>query len=359
MEYVNDKNSLSYRDLACHLAYLSYKKGGPYESSLTSLYGLLAQSESEKERLARSLVIGDIFYQESIMDSVVVYLDEVYKHESNTGAKLFAAQRLQEIFLSKGDIALANEYALFCAQCANTTNHYGEFDSQLAELFRVYRQNEEKDRHWRQMQKIRGGVAVFSILLAVIVTVIIALLAIQKKRQKRWMEKKEIQHSKNLERLEQEKRMLSERLQQMDEEKAKVQLAEFEALMNERICVDIKQRLKKAGKLSSFDVKDYPDFALSSKEETQLFQIIDKHCGDFSRKLKRLFPSLSSKDIQLCRYYLLDLTVLQVAILKHIDYSSIRKRSSNLKTKLDCEELHLRLKSSLFDITEDSHADSV
>ena len=113
--------------------------------------------------------------------------------------------------------------------------------------------------------------------------------------------------------------------------------------------MNIRQRLKKADAYASFDVKDYSSLALSSKELSELIQVIDRHCPDFSRRLKKQYPELNSNDIQLCRLYLLNLKVLQVAILLATDYSSVRKRTKRLKEKMGSEELHLQLKSTFFD----------
>ena len=77
---------------------------------------------------------------------------------------------------------------------------------------------------------------------------------------------------------------------------------------------------------------------------------IKSHCPDFSKTLRFLHPMLSSKDLQLCQFYLLGLSMLQVAVLLGTDYSSIRKRTKRLKEKIGDEDLYQRLKSDLFEI---------
>ena len=118
--------------------------------------------------------------------------------------------------------------------------------------------------------------------------------------------------------------------------------------MRETVCLNIRQMMKKADAFSSFDVKDYASLTLSQKEQEELIKAIDRHCPDFSKRLKELYPEVNTNDMQLCRLYLLDLSVLQVAILLGTDYSSIRKRTNRLKEKMGSEELHLQLKSTLF-----------
>ena len=185
-------------------------------------------------------------------------------------------------------------------------------------------------------------------------------LAISEERQKaeNTLKAREIQHlaalgkTKNsIIQLQEEIKLLNERKEQQGKEttQPKFPMEEYDALMREGLCVNIKQRLKKAEAYTSFDVKDYPAMALSSKELSELIQVIDRHCPDFSRKLKKQYPALNGNDIQLCRFYLLNLKVLQVAILLGTDYSSVRKRTNRLKEKIGSEELHLQLKSEFFE----------
>ena len=153
-------------------------------------------------------------------------------------------------------------------------------------------------------------------------------------------------------RLQAENKELNERIEHADmlhEERPKIRKTEYIALMNENICIDIRQRLKKAEAYSSFDVKDYASLALSKIEKEELVHAIARHCPEFSKRMKSAYPELSINDLQLCRLYLLDLSVLQVAILLGTDYSSVRKRTNRLKEKTGSEELRRSLKSTLFE----------
>lgn len=123
----------------------------------------------------------------------------------------------------------------------------------------------------------------------------------------------------------------------------------FETLTREGIYRNIVQRLKMAESCSSFDVKDYAPLALTQKEMNELFSAIDRHCPDFSKRLKKMYPELNRGDLQLCRLYLIGLSILQAAILLGTDYSSVRKRTVRLKKKLGSEEIHRCLRSFFFE----------
>jgi hypothetical protein len=65
LDLLTDTNNLVYRDIAAHLAFLSYKNEATKKSSaLKQLNSLMARSQSDKEYLARCAVVGEIYYYE-------------------------------------------------------------------------------------------------------------------------------------------------------------------------------------------------------------------------------------------------------------------------------------------------------
>lgn len=396
-----DTNNLTYRDLATLLTFCLYKKSVPMSSSLAKLYYLLEQAESEKERLSRCLTLGAFYYYEKQYDSAIVYLDRVFLGSTSMNAKKQAAEWLVEICKAQGSTSEIMEYADFLVPFANLNENQGALKSQLTELCHNYEESRQENLHQKKVKKLMGWGGLVLAIMAILATIMVisyfvnkkqrghlkaqkeeteeklrttihehikeleekdlALdMAITEERQKaeKSLKAKEIQHSavlgkaKNtIRHLQEINRMLNERKGQenMETEQPKALMEEYDALMREGLCINIKQRLKKADAYTSFDAKDYSSLALSSKELSELIQIIDKHCPDFSRRLKKQYPELSSNDIQLCRLYLLNLKVLQVAILFGTDYSSIRKRTNRLKGKIGSEELYLQLKSTFFE----------
>ena len=365
LSVVPDTNSLIYRDIATHLAYLSYKKEGTSQPSLYKLHNLLSQAESEKEYLSRCLSIGTIFYHEQQFDSAIIYMNMVYNGNSSIDSKLFTAQKLQELYLINGDTATANTLARFRSQFANTRDQYGDQYSELAEQYHAHIQRRQEMLHQRKMRsQMKWSVSVI-VLLTFLGGVLMLLNFVNKKRHKHLKTQNEEnehrlrQHSatigrlkSTMVRLQAENKELNDRIEHADmiqAEKPKIRKTEYVALVNEDICISIRQRLKKAEAYSSFDVKAYASLALSDKEMEELVHAIDQHCPDFSKRMKSAYPGLSANDLQLCRLYLLDLSVLQVAILLGTDYSSIRKRTNRLKEKTGSEELCRNLKSTLFE----------
>ena len=77
-EILFDTNSSTYRDIATHLAFLSYKRGDSV-TAINHLYKIKKQAESEHEYTSRCLTIGEIYYHEHRLDSAWHYLSIVYK----------------------------------------------------------------------------------------------------------------------------------------------------------------------------------------------------------------------------------------------------------------------------------------
>ncbi len=388
-----DTNNLTYRDIATHLTYLSYKKGETSQTALNQLNSLLSKAESSKEYLARCLSIGEIYYLEQQFDSAILYMGLVYDSANSIDSKLFVAKRLQEIHLAKGDTALANSLAIFRSQYAYPGNRYGEQDSKLTALCNEYEKGKQETLQKGKTKMImKQGEFILAIMLVLTLIMLIFHIAYKKRNEhlkketenrldaalqdheKKLEEKelaiaeerrkaenmlkaKEIQHMaalgkarNTIQHLQEENKKLNEQ-QKQEQWQPKAPKGEYEALTGEGLCINIRQRLKKMDAFSSFDVKDHASLALSSQELSELIRLMDIHCPDFSRKLKKLYPNLNSKDIQLCRLYLLNLSVLQVAVLLGTDYSSVRKRTNRLKEKIGTEEIFLQLKSTFFEET--------
>ena len=146
---LNDTGSLIYRDIAIHGACLSYKRTKNTQLPLFQLRKLLAQSEDEREYLARCLAMGDVFYHETQYDSAWLYLKRVYSGTTSVGAKKQAAEWLLEICRKQGRAPEMSEYAVFLAPFANQAENNSACKSQLVALYNAYT-HERSDRLRRQ-----------------------------------------------------------------------------------------------------------------------------------------------------------------------------------------------------------------
>ncbi|MBR5082623.1 MAG: hypothetical protein IKX35_09320 [Bacteroidales bacterium] len=110
---LSDTNSLIYRGIETHLAFLSYKMGVSPSFLTNQLHGLLVDAKSNQEYASRCLTIGEIYYHERQFDSAWYYLNIAYNQTINVPTKKQAAEWLVEIGEAHGKNKEASEFAMF------------------------------------------------------------------------------------------------------------------------------------------------------------------------------------------------------------------------------------------------------
>ena len=333
-----DTNSSTYRDIATHLAFLSYKRGDSV-TAINHLYKIKNQAESEHEYTSRCLTIGEIYYHEHRFDSAWHYLSIVYKKNHSIGSKKQAAEWLAEIAKTQGRNAEVYDYASFLVPFANIEENQSEIKSQLTELYNSFRQAHLSRQHQQMVKKY------MTIGLVVLVGLLVGLLAYvflyhKNKRRKRLLEKqiKEEQFS-----LDMKQKALSGRLKKSNEEvrKLKGQIKQMDDLVaksetaisfnEEPICCLIMERVKEGRFKSKIDHFTYKDFALEKQQLLDLRLAVDRHFGQFTVRLKKSYPELTNSDLDYCCLYLLSLTDADVAALMQRAYNTVVERDGKIK----------------------------
>ena len=336
---LSDTNSLLFRDIFTRQVFLSYKKKGLEESTLTQLDFIMSQSNSETEYLLRSLTKGEVFYQEKQLDSAWYYLNKVYNNTKSIASKKQAAEWLLDISKNQRKDDEIHEYANFLAPFANQEENQSEIKSQLTELYNSFRQAHLSRQHQQMVKKY------MTIGLVVLVGLLVGLLAYvflyhKNKRRKRLLEKqiKEEQFS-----LDMKQKALSGRLKKSNEEvrKLKGQIKQMDDLVaksetaisfnEEPICCLIMERVKEGRFKSKIDHFTYKDFALEKQQLLDLRLAVDRHFGQFTVRLKKSYPELTNSDLDYCCLYLLSLTDADVAALMQRAYNTVVERDGKIK----------------------------
>ena len=351
-----DTNNLTYRDISTHLAYLSYKEGGNSKNVLSRLKNLAIQAESVEETLARFAIIGEIFYREQMLDSALVYLNEVFQKSRIIDSKKQVAEWLVEINKAQGKESEIIVYAEYLVPFANKEENKSALKSQLTEMYNTFRQSELERKHLTTIQEsTKKTLAIIGGLLVALMAV--SFIYLMKKRKF----DTQLEIERNLHKMNQE--ALGGRLKKSNE-KLRLQMEETDSLsktlenrqkkaiwsdldvfLKEAICIEITTLLK--DKLIKREAKsnDYPELHLSDTQFAQLRVAVERHFGGFSKMLTDRHPKISRDELNQCYLYLLDLKDTQIAALLSCDYSTVKKRSSKLKLKFDTEkDLHLFIK---------------
>ena len=350
MEALPSPEGLGYRDVSAHRAYLLYKTSSSAELPLDQMRHILRLSESENERAARGLTIGEIYFHEQNLDSAQKYLESVYDKACNTELRIQAAQWLVDIFTDQGDSAKANQAEVFLSQFANAGEQHGKTNATVTELYHIHRQYQSEKANQAKVQAIKAwSVLTFTVLILAL-PVLFMYFRHLKKRQK-LMDSK---YSKSLEEerrlnpiLTKENQELS-RHKQVDDGRSKRDRAEYDQLLVEAICCDLRKRFIGKEIVTTNKVSFYSELAITEKQKRQLAEAFERHCPGFATHLALCYPELRSRDITFCELILIGLSEKEISILTQIDYSNNWRRAKKIKKMMETQDIRLSLTDLFF-----------
>ena len=181
-------NTIMYRDIAAHQAYLKYKKDSlQADATLLQLENLLSRSESTMEHMARCASIGEVYYREKKFDSAWHYLNMVYCKTTSIGIKKQTAEWLVEICKTQDRASEMHEYAEFLVPFASKEENNSGIKSQLTKIYNAFLQTRTDRQHQMETKKhAKQVIAIIGSLLFILLMIII--LNVQNKRHKRKLE---------------------------------------------------------------------------------------------------------------------------------------------------------------------------
>ena len=346
-EFMNDTSISLYRDIATHQVYLKYRIYKQFDEAIERMYVLLSKSESHKEKMARSLIIGDIFYHEKDFDSSWHYLNRVFNESSDISLKKQAAEWLVEICKAQGKDFEAHEYADFLVPFATQDENNSMIKSQLAELYNTHKQQELGRQHHKETSKqVNRTLAVVAGMLFVILT--ISLLNHKNRRHKQDLETlieterntHKIQQSalsNRLKRSNEELRELKDQIRQQTDSMNPKQETQALSFNDEPICRLIMERVNEGQFKSKMDYTSYKDYALGKDDLVAMREAANRHFNQFTIRLAKAYPALTQGDLDYCCLYLLGLSDADVSALMQRAYNTVNERNSKLRRVLGSE----------------------
>ena len=109
------------------------------------------------------------------------------------------------------------------------------------------------------------------------------------------------------------------------------------AFLKEPICQRILNDARNQ-QITTRDVAHELGIALKDKDYKQLGEAVEKHYEGFDHELLSRCPSLKQGLLSLCHLHLLGLNESEIAALKNLSYSAIKKQNDSLQEKLGVEE---------------------
>ena len=312
IKILHDTNSLVFRDIFVLRSLLCYKKDRQKENTLSQLYHILNQSNSEAEYLSRCLTIGEVYYYEKQFDSAWYYLNNVYCKSQSAASRKQAAEWLVEICKAQGREANIMEYADFLVPFANKEENQSAIKSQLTELYNAFRLGVSERQHQRIVRKNAQWTALAIGVLLILVVVVICF------------------YYKNKRRL-----LLLE--SQKPEEPAKAQ-DRLLAFMEEPVCQEIIQSVQGQNIKRLATPKAFPELVLTDAQLQQLSLLATRYFGPMDLLLEKHDLKAKPALVNLCHLYLLGMDEKQAAILLNRDYSSVKRYEKTLKTAFNTQQ---------------------
>ena len=109
------------------------------------------------------------------------------------------------------------------------------------------------------------------------------------------------------------------------------------AFLKEPICQHILNDARNQ-QITTRDVAHELGIALKDKDYEQLREAVERHYEGFDHELLSQCPSLKPGLLSLCHLHLLGLNESEIAALKNLSYSAIKKQNESLQEKLGVEE---------------------
>ena len=374
-------DNIVYRDIVASKALCDYKMGDVPEQSLDELSIVIKQATTENERLNRYLTIGGIYFSEGIYDSALLYLKPVFENDE-IGLQSQAASYLRIIYDSIGNREQSNVYSRFLTHQNKSEGENKALVSELEAVFKTYmNQKQKKEAEEARKKSIRETIEIVVFITALF---ILAILVIAKQKSKQLLKKQQEETDRVLEETEQEhekelrlrqaeadktmeetekkheKELENERLayqkkqealqQNLQEKEAHVivlekaliqQREEAEqrrmAFLKEPICEAILNKAK-SKQITTRDVAHELGIALKDEDLERLGEAVAKYYDGFDHVLLSQCPNLKHGYLTLCHLHLLGLSESEIAALKNVSYSAIRKQNESLQEKLGVDE---------------------
>ena len=347
-----DSTNIYFRDIVSTKALLSYQLTHQAEAPLACLKQMAVLAGDDEERMTRYLLVGNIYFEEGLYDSALFYLEPVLENKENRYLQIQVANYLRTIYDSLGNREKAEECMHYLALRNEKGAENSALVSQLSEMFKAHMsQKQEKEAGAKRklaVKKTLDVVVPIAVALALAIIVMAKLrskklLRQQQEEAERKLDETEQQHrmeqaaiSGRLKRSNQEVRELKDQIKKMDDLTAKTEMAT--SFNEEPICRLIMERVHEGQFKSKIDCELYKTYALDKQQMLDLRVAADRHFSQFTLRLRKAYPKLTSIDIDYCCLYLLNLTYADVSALMQRAYNTVVERDGKIQKIIGSEK---------------------
>ena len=353
LEEVKSTDNCLYRDIVASRALSDYLSGFDTKRPFDDMRQILSQAADESERLNRYFTVGALFLKEKMYDSAVFYLEPVFESGKDSLTRIQTAEYLHQACLMTNDEAKAKEYARFLASHATESYDNTAITSKLEKAFQSF--TNDKQRKTAAQEKRASVLKTLKIVVPIAILLSALLVIVAKHRNRKVLESERKSHEEIIKRerhahktnqdvlsgrlkaTNQEVRKLKKEIvqlkkQQQDETAPNIAGNPGERFMDEPICKQILGRVQEGQFKSKIPYHEYKKYALKKQQLQSLRRAANLHYGNFTTRLKSLYPRLTQTDLDYCCLYLLGLTETDLAALLQRSYNTVIERSGKLRS---------------------------
>ena len=341
MSSLENDNNLVYRNIMASKALCDYQTGLGMEQTVEDLRTILAQAGNKAERLTRHLTIGDIYFEEGMLDSAQYYLEPVFNDGNDLSAQIQSAEYLRIIYDSTENKDLIDRCTLFLADHKKSEGESKALSSQLNSLFKGYLDKKQtRQVKTIHLKAVRKTVSILVPALVILGLMVVFVVRGRGKRRQLEMEQERANHSKETEALRYD---LMQRDEQLDSLKKELEQRHFVAeqnkidFLNEPVCLGINGQLRNLYITTKAKYSDYHKIGLDEATIVELGDAVAKHFSEFKPKLLSLYPAIKPEELLQCYLYLLGLEDKQIAVLRQCNYSTVFRQTKKLQNKLKAD----------------------
>lgn len=296
-----DINNSNYKMLQFYKAMLDCTSGADFEHGIVELKQLASQC-SESSRDWRYVNIGLVYQEAGHVDSALVYLQKAFDYGINDAVKSYVAEFIYDIYESQDDTLKMAEFAEYLIEKPSNERVSMARVSTLNSMFQDYQTRHQERLQHQNRKRIIITVSIVLAIVLLMVSIIVKLI----------IKKKTIENQK----LQVEKQCL-----QNDYENSKRQ--QFEALQN---------RVK-----SIFKEKNDNSLPLIINEFKSVYL-------DILNNISTDYPNLSETEKNILILTLLNFRIKEEAIILNLSENTVMKYRSNLKKKVDFNQISSQIR---------------
>ena len=188
IETMPDSNNLVFRDAISLKALCDYQLGSGIDQPMKTLKQILCFSESEAERLTRFLTIGDVFFEEGMFDSALVYLEPAFNGYEDNLYRVKSAEYLRVIYDNLGNKEKSDVCVKFIADYRRSESENKALISKLEAMFKDYQ--DQKYVRQVEIEREKAMKKALGIIIPIIVVVLVVYF-VQILRNKKQLKKQQ------------------------------------------------------------------------------------------------------------------------------------------------------------------------